>query len=246
MKRNSEYDPFAWLYSRYWGDEFHAQSLQVVERLLLHRLPRGASVLDLCCGDGRMSQQLARRGFTVTGLDSSEAMLAFARRRVPKVTFLLADARNFKLTPQFDAAVSTFDSLNHVRSGRDLRRVFRNVFAALRSGGVFGFDLNREDAYTDLWARNSQTVERDVVSVARGTYSSATRLAHCDVTQFRRLGAAWERSDFRLSQKFHPDREVVAALEAAGFMVEKFDAAIDLGMTGDIGRGRTFYRGSKA
>lgn len=246
MKTNSEYDPFAWLYSRYWGDEFHQQSIRVVDRLLLHRLPPHAAVLDLCCGDGRMSQQLARRGFSVTGLDGSSQMLAFAKQRAPKVSFLLGDARKFKLPQKFEGALSTFDSLNHIRSTRELGAVFRNVFACLKSPGLFGFDLNREDAYYDLWARTSHTVEKDAVSIARGSYNAATKLAHCDVTQFRLGQNHWERSDFRLTQRFHPDSEVVAQLESAGFSVQRFDAALDLGMKGDIGRGRTFYLGCKA
>jgi len=245
MNRNAEYDPFAWLYTKYWGGEFHEQSLAVLERLLLHRLASRAAVLDLCCGDGRISQQLSRRGFAVTGLDGSAQMLAFAKHRAPKVKFLLADARRFQLPPEFDAVVSTFDSLNHIRTARDLGAVFRNVFACLKSPGLFAFDLNREEAYQDLWARTSHTIERDVVSVAQGTYSAATKVAHCDITQFRGAKGSWQRSDFRLTQKFHPESEVIFELERAGFAVKRFDAAADLGMHGDIGKGRTFYLGCK-
>jgi SAM-dependent methyltransferase len=246
MRRNQEYDPFAWLYSKYWGEEYHTQSMGVLERLFLSRLSPGASVLDLCCGDGRMSQQLAGRGFAVTGLDGSSHMLAFAKQRAPRVLFLLGDARRFRLPQQVDAVVSTFDSLNHVRGAKELTSVFRNVFACLKHPGFFAFDLNREEAYRDLWARTSHTVEKDVVSIARGSYSPATRLAHCDVTQFRRNNRFWERSDFRLTQKFHADAEVVAALKETGFTVESFDAAAHLGMQGDIGKGRTFYLACKA
>lgn len=250
MKRNQEYDPFAWLYTTYWGEEFHQQSLAVLDRLLLHRLPRRAAVLDLCCGDGRVTQQLVRRHFEVTGLDASGHMLAFAKQRAPKVKFLLADARKFDLPEQFDAVISTFDSLNHIRETDELGSVFRNVFRCLKTPGLLAFDLNREEAYRDLWARTSHTIEKDTVSIARGSYNPVTRLAHCDITQFRitpfrASGRAWERSDFRLTQKLHLEAEVVAQLERTGFKVQLFDAARDMGMKGEIGRGRTFYLGCK-
>ncbi len=245
MKRNQEYDPFAWLYTTYWGEEFHQQSLGVLDRLLLNRLPERAAVLDLCCGDGRVSKQLVSRRFQVTGLDGSAHMLAFAKQRAPKVKFLLADARNFDFPEQFDAVISTFDSLNHIRITKELAKVFRNVFQCLKRPGLFAFDLNREEAYRDLWARTSHTIAKDMVSIARGSYNADTRLAYCDVTQFRTGGSVWERSDFRLTQKCHPETEVVSHLERAGFRVELFDAARDLGMQGDIGRGRTFYLGCK-
>jgi SAM-dependent methyltransferase len=244
MRRNQEYDPFAWLYTTYWGEEFHRQSLAVLDRLILGRLPRRASVLDLCCGDGRMSQQLVRRGYAVMGLDSSDRMLEFAKQRAPKAEFILADARRFNLPERFAAVVSTFDSLNHVCEPRDLAAVFRNVFGCLKPSGLFAFDLNREEAYRDLWARTSHTIDEDAVSIARGCYSSRTKLAHCDVTLFRPSGKFWERSDFRLTQKYHPEAEIVAALEDAGFVVEVHDAR-DLGMQGDIGFGRTFFLGRK-
>jgi SAM-dependent methyltransferase len=246
MKRNQEYDPFAWLYATYWGQEFHEQSVHVLDRLLLHRLPPRAAVLDLCCGDGRLTRQLARRRFKVTGLDGSAHMLAFAKQRAPKVKFLLADARRFDLPDQFDAVISTFDSLNHIRVTKQLAAVFRNVFKALRSPGFFAFDLNREEAYRDLWVRTSHTIEKETVSIARGSYNQNTGLAHCELTQFRLSGIAWERSDFRLTQKYHPEAEVVAQLGDAGFNVQVFDAAKDLGMQGEIGIGRTFYLGCKA
>ena len=245
MTRNQEYDPFAWLYTTYWGEEFHQQSLAVLDRLMLHRLPPRAAVLDLCCGDGRLSQQLARRRFVVTGLDASGHMLAFAKQRAPKVKFLLADARNFNLPEQFDAVISTFDSLNHIRHTKELAAVFRNVFQSLKTPGLFAFDLNREEAYHDLWARTSHTIEKDVVSIARGSYHPGARLAHCDVTQFRDNHGAWERSDFRLTQRFHPELDVVSHLKQTGFAVELYDAR-GLGMRGEIGTGRTFYLGSKA
>lgn len=248
MRRNREYDPFAWLYTTYWGEEFHRQSPGVLDRLLLRKLPRRATVLDLCCGDGRMSQQLLRRGFSVVGLDGSEEMLAYAKRRAPRADFILGDARSFRFAQQFDAVVSTFDSLNHVRDLTELAAVFRNVFGCLKVPGRFGFDLNREEAYRDLWARTSHLVKKDAVSIARGFYSSRTRLAHCDITLFRATHTGspktWERSDFQLTQKYHPEKEVTAALTEAGFSAETNDAKT-LGMKGDIAFGRTFFLATK-
>jgi len=245
MERYTDYDPFAWLYANYWGDDFHSEALPALDRLLLHRLPKGAALLDLCCGDGRISLELQRRGFEVTGLDGSERMLTLAQQRAPKVRFLLADARCFQLAGEFDAVISTFDSLNHVLESRELRKVFDNVHRALKSGGWFVFDLNREQAYEDFWAHNSHTVDTDAVSVARGVYDPKTGLAICDVTLFEKQGLSWERSDFRLTQRYHRPESVMAALKRAGFSAERLDAAVDLGMQGDSGHGRDFYLARK-
>jgi len=246
MDRYTDYDPFAWLYSNYWGDEFHDEALPVLEKLLFHRLCDGAAVLDLCCGDGRISLELHRRGFQVTGLDGSERMLTMAQQRAPKVRFLLADARGFRLPDEFDAVISTFDSLNHVMSLRELRTVFDNVHQSLKSGGWFVFDLNREQAYLDFWAHDSHTVDLDAVSIARGVYDNRTRMATCDVTLFEKRDGDWQRSDFRLTQRYHTPESVMTALKRAGFLAERLNAADDLGMQGDTGHGRDFYLARKS
>lgn len=241
MRRYRDYDPFAWLYTNHWGDDFHRQIMPVLTHLVLNHVPKKTHILDLCCGDGRVTQKLARLGYRVTGIDGSEEMLTYAQQRSSKVQFLLQDARKFKLPPDFDAAISTFDSLNHIMDPGDLDAVFANVYACLKPGARFVFDLNRESAYRDFWARSSNSVGFKAVSVVNGSYDDKEKLAHCDITLFRLEGGDWRRSDFRLSQRFHPEPVVRAALERAGFAVTVYDGLRDLGMYGEIGDGRDFY-----
>lgn len=243
-RRFTDYDPFAWFYSNYWGEEFHREAVPILEKLLLPLLPPKAAVLDLCCGDGRIMQTLSKRGYRMTGLDGSERMLTYARQRVPKATLLLEDARRFDLPPNFDSVISTFDSLNHVMETTDLAKVFTNVFRCLKPGGHFLFDLNREEAYMDLWARTSTVVDKKTVAVSRGVYDSARKIAVCDVALVRLDHGMWVRSDFQLSQRLHAREDVLSALRDAGFSARIYDAT-NLGMIGDIGSGRDFYLATK-
>jgi ubiquinone/menaquinone biosynthesis C-methylase UbiE len=71
----SDYDSFAWFYDRYWSREVPPQIMTVIDRLVVPCLPRGATVLDLCCGTGYTYAELIKRGFEVTGLDRSKEML---------------------------------------------------------------------------------------------------------------------------------------------------------------------------
>jgi SAM-dependent methyltransferase len=244
-RRFADYDPFAWFYTNYWGEEFHREAMPVLDRLLVPLLPARADILDLCCGDGRIAQTLAKRGYRVTGIDGSERMLTYARQRLPKAELYLKDARRFKLPPRFDAVISTFDSLNHIMEAADLKKVFENVFACLKPAGVFVFDLNREEAYMDLWSRTSTVVDKKAVAVARGLYDSSRKIAVCNVTLLRLENGQWRRSDFRLTQRLHMQDQVLGALRDAGFDTRVYDATRDLGMQGDVGAGRDFYLARK-
>ncbi len=133
--RHADYDPFAWFYDRHWGG-FSRQVLPVLERLVLGELPAGARILDLCCGTGHLAALLTERGFRVVGVDVSAGMLAFARVNAPQADFVLADARDFALPEAVDAAVSLYDSLNHILALDELARVFVNVRRALVPGGA--------------------------------------------------------------------------------------------------------------
>lgn len=63
-------------------------------------------ILDLGCGSGELTQQIADRGASVVGLDASESMIAKARQQFPALDFQLADAATFELPQRFDAIFS--------------------------------------------------------------------------------------------------------------------------------------------
>jgi len=90
--------------------------------------------LDLCCGQGNVSAGLLRRGCQVVGIDFSPAMLAFARQRAPKASFIEADAQDIPFgDAEFDVVVSNF-GVCHVP---DQPRVLAEARRVLRSGGKF-------------------------------------------------------------------------------------------------------------
>lgn len=233
---SSAYDSFAWFYNKYWGREIAAQMLSALDVLLVPAVPARSRILDLCCGTGRLVALLGKRGFKVTGIDNSRAMLAFARRNAPAARFIRADAQSFKVSPVYQAAISTFDSLNHIMSLKELTEVFRHVHAALVEDGVFVFDLNSEQGFRRHWQEHFAIVEDDAACVLRGRYDREAKVGRYDVTVFR-LRKQWQRYDFTLLERCYSQREVRAALKAAGFAtISTHDAARDLGLTEHIGR----------
>ena len=236
----SDYDPFAWVYNKYWGDDFTPRVFPILEQLVLRQLPSGASILDLCCGTGQMARTLTALGYQVTGLDGSAEMLCFARENAPDAEFIHGDARFFELPESYDVVICVFDSLNHVMTLEELTDVFRNVHAVLREGGSFFFDMNMEAGFAMTWHDNFGIVEDDHICIVRTSYSPEERTARFDTT-IMLLEDGWERRDVTLLQKCYSASEILTALAAADFTgVESY--AHDerqglIGLTGDADRG---------
>ncbi|HXJ43850.1 MAG TPA: class I SAM-dependent methyltransferase [Bryobacteraceae bacterium] len=240
VRRNREYDPFADLYNRFWGVEYRAAAWPVLEQLLLSRLQRGASVLDVCCGTGQFARELLDRGYDVAGVDASAPMIRHARRNAPGAAFTVADVRDFDLRRKFHGAWSVFESLNHVPDAEGLEMAFVSIRKHLRRGAPFLFDLVGPATYLRNWNTTHSIIEDDLVCAVRMSYDQATELATCEITLFDDP-PAWRRRDFRLHQKCHATAAVIQALGAAGFRNLTLHSRRDLNLPGSLGLDRTFF-----
>ncbi len=231
------YDNFAWFYDQYWGRDIARDFLSALQTLLLPKLKPGATVLDLCCGTGRLAAELLRVGLDITGIDSSSEMLHYARERAVGAEFVHADARTFDLGRNYNAVVSTFDSLNHMMSLMDLTSVFQRVHAVLISGGLFLFDMNLEQGFRLHWQEEFSFVADDAVCVVKGLYDKSAKLGTYEFTLFRRIMDLWARSDFTISQRPYRRNQIERALRNTGFVnIAVFDAQKELGLTDHAGR----------
>jgi len=237
MSRYQDYDPFAWLYNRRLGPASVQQFLPVVEQLVLSHCEPGARILDVCCGTGQLAQALARRGYQVAGVDGSREMLRYARINAPEAEFIAEDARSFDLPATCRAAISAFDSLNHVMHLQELTRVFENVYACLEEEGRFLFDLNMEKGYRARWCASSNIVEDDHVAAITHRFDEDARIGTATITIFRLEAGTWSRSDVTLLQRCYSEEEVTSALRATGFIdIQTHDARDDFGWTNEVGR----------
>jgi SAM-dependent methyltransferase len=122
------------------AERFEATPAQVDQMLALTKFD-GKDVLDLCCGPGRHSAELAARGFNVTGVDRSPFLLAKARERRSGVEWVHDDMRNFVRPGCYDLAINMFTSFGYFEDKEDDLRVLRNIHTSLRDGGVFLIDV---------------------------------------------------------------------------------------------------------
>jgi SAM-dependent methyltransferase len=111
--------------------------------------------LDQCCGFGRISLEMARRGFRVTGVDITETYLETAKddaayEKLP-AEFVREDVRSFCRTDYFDLVYNVYTSFGYFEDPADDLRVVENAFASLKPGGVYVIEtLGKEIAVRDF------------------------------------------------------------------------------------------------
>ena len=93
----------------------------------------GERVLDLGCGTGHLTQEIAARGAQVVGVDSSPEMIAQAIAEYPALDFRMADARTMQFDAPFDAVFSNA-ALHWVH---EANQAAARIAAALKPGGRF-------------------------------------------------------------------------------------------------------------
>ncbi|WP_288601815.1 class I SAM-dependent methyltransferase [uncultured Treponema sp.] len=156
MKKHTEWfeNENFWLnYGPIMFDSQHwAEARGIAQRCTdIAKLGRGDSVLDVCCGPGRISVELALCGMEVTGVDITQPFLDAAAETAEdenvSLTLINADMRKFSSRKKFDAAVNIYNSFGYCDSVSDDTLILKKVAAALKKGGTFILEcISRETA----------------------------------------------------------------------------------------------------
>ena len=108
-------------------------------------LAPGMTILDLCCGHGRVAIELASRGYNVIGQDLSEPSLekaqADARTAGVSVRWVCSDMRQIAFDAELDACINWFSSFGYLENDEEDLKVLSAVHHALRPGGKFLIDI---------------------------------------------------------------------------------------------------------
>ncbi len=122
---------------RPWADRTGAE---VDRALAMLGAQGGERVLDMACGTGRHSHELARRGFEVVGIDISPDLLAIAEADAEaeslSASFLAVDLRELDFDQEFDLVLNLNDgAIGYFETEEENHRTFEVIAAALRPGG---------------------------------------------------------------------------------------------------------------
>jgi SAM-dependent methyltransferase len=131
--------PVSHTLARPWAEQTSGEIDRVLGML---RPPEGARILDLACGTGRHSIELASRGFSVVGVDIAADLLEVAvseaeSQAAGDVTFQEADLRKLDFSAEFDVVLNLNDgAIGYFETEEENRRTFEVIAAALRPEGT--------------------------------------------------------------------------------------------------------------
>lgn len=147
--------------------EQHQLEYDLTWRYLTRYLPPAGSILEIGAGTGRYTLALCRRGYAVTAVDLSAALLEQCQRRLAaehldgQARFVVADARDLRAVPAAFDAVLLMGPLYHLIFEEDRREALRQATARLRSGGLlFSTHLSRLGVLGDLLRRAPAWIEQ--------------------------------------------------------------------------------------
>ena len=168
------YSGFAKVYDLFMDNIPYEEWTDYVKELFAEEGITEGILLDLGCGTGSVTENLAKAGFDMIGIDNSEEMLEIAMEKRAEsgldILYLLQDMREFELYGTVKGVVSICDSMNYILEDEDLLEVFRLVHNYLDNDGIFIFDMNTMYKYEELLADNTFAEDREESSFIWGNY----------------------------------------------------------------------------
>jgi SAM-dependent methyltransferase len=180
---------------------------------------RSGLVVDLGCGGGQWLRRLNKTGYESCGIDVSPSMIQLAKKASPASQLICGSFSAIEL-PKCDAITSLGEPLNYLNSGPAVRRTMRNVFSAIRPGGLFIFDV-RHPARKPFTSRETHRTADGWFCHALIEEDSRTGELVRYITTFRQTKAGQYRRNNEVHRlRLFPQAEMAGWLRAIGFRVQ--------------------------
>jgi SAM-dependent methyltransferase len=205
-----------------------ADATDEIDKVITLVAPKGKSVLDLCCGPGRCSIALAKRGFKVTGVDRTKYLLdkakASAKLAKVKIEWIQADMRDFVRPESFDFLLSMYTSFGYFDDKREDMTVLKNMLTSLRPGGTCVIEVGGKEWLAKVFQPTTSRV------LPNGTMLVERHEIFDDWTRIRNewiLIRKGRVKTFRFHHTIYSGLELRERLEQAGFADVKLYGGLD-------------------
>ncbi|QNK48088.1 methyltransferase domain-containing protein [Brevibacterium sp. PAMC23299] len=228
------YERFAYVYDELMKDAPYEKWLMILTAKLEQYGIGGRKVLDLACGTGEMTVELAQHGFEVTGVDLSDEMLLVANEKAGKlglsIPLFQQNMAELEGLGQFDCVTIFCDSLNYLRDEEDIVKTFSRVHEHLKDGGLFMFDIHSLYKMEEIFSDHTFAVNGEEVSYIWDCFPGEEPYSvEHDLSFFVRddESGLYDRFDELHYQRTYPVEQYKKWLEQAGFTVSEILADLE-------------------
>ena len=204
----------------------------------------GGKILELACGSGRLLLPLAQEGYTLTGVDTSAAMLDIAQRALEKAgtaarcRLVQQDMCSLQLQEKYRLAMIALGSFGHIITRVQQQQALAAIRRHLSIGATFILDISNEDARY-MEALSGQMLHQGTWQQQDGSYvthflspASSNSQHLLDLTHFYEVhhqGGSVQRSVSQTSLYLFERNETELLLDQAGFRVKDVYGTYEFG-----------------
>lgn len=216
------YHEFANIYDRLMNDIAYDQWADYIEEIFNQCSIKPTLVLDLGCGTGNMTLELAKRGYDMIGVEQSEDMLGCAVEKSDEmgqnVLWLNQSMCGFELYGTVGAIISTLDCVNYITRTKDLRNMLSLVHNYLDENGLFIFDINTKYKFEEILGNNTfHEIREDVAYIWQSGYNGRKKICSFDLTFFvRNDNGSYDRFDEYHEERMYTKDELTNHIEQSG------------------------------
>ncbi len=219
----SSYGNLALLYDRliYEDVDYKKYSQFISDMCVNYRVDR-VNYLDLACGTGNLSIELAKDFKEIYLLDLSEEMLSEAevkfRGKGLKARFICQNIVSLNLNRKFDLITCCLDSTNYILEEDELESFFKGVYSHLNNNGIFVFDINSFYKIKDILGNNTFTYDSDEVFYIWQNFFE-DEIVDMNLTFFVREDGSYNRFDECHTERAYRLSEIMETIRQIGFKV---------------------------
>lgn len=218
----SVYKDFAFYYDALTLDVNYKERTEYLCSLFekYDRMP--SLLLDLACGTGNFSVELAAKGIQVIGVEPSSDMLSVAMQKATEnIMYLCQSAEDLELYGTVDGAVCCLDSINHITDADTLNKAFERVALFLEKDRLFIFDVNTEYKHREILGNNTFVTEQEnIFCVWQNFYDESEKITDINIDIFEEENGSYNRICEDFSERCYSRGELEAMLNSAGLKIE--------------------------
>ncbi len=199
------------------SERIQSAAQQVEQIVSLLKLQPGASICDLCCGPGRHSLELGRRGYNVTGVDRTGLYIEQAKEKANEqglnIRFVQDDMRSFCEPNSFDVVINVFTSFGYFEKETDNKRVIENVYKSLKEGGRFLIDIVGKEVVARAFQEKRWWEEDGVIILEEAKPNEDWSFIESRWIRIRNE----RRHEYRFTLRLYSAAELSGLLKSCGF-----------------------------